>query len=172
MKEIWKDIKGYEGLYQVSNLGAVRSLPHDVVCKNKRILHFDGRTLSLSFCRGGYLAVVLCKEGSPKTFRVNRLVAESFVSNPQKKPHVDHIDGCRTNNYAGNLRWVTHAENMNNPNTKYKRAKTVLQIKDGVVINIYMSAADAKRVTSIKHVQSVCAGNRRSAGGYEWKYKE
>lgn len=171
MKEIWKDIEGYEGLYQASNLGRVRSLSHDVLCKDGSVKHFCGKVLSFVQTRGGYLSIFLCKDGCPKSYRVNRVVAKLFVPNPHNKPHVDHIDGCRTNNCATNLRWVTHTENMNNPNTKYKKAKTVFQIKDGVVINIYKSAVDARRATGIIHVQSVCAGDRRSAGGYVWKYK-
>lgn len=171
MKETWKDIKGYEGLYQVSNLGRVCSLPHEVLCRNKRVLHFDGKMLSLSQCRGGYLSVVLCKNGIPKTYRVNRLVANAFLPNKDNKPQVDHIDGCRVNNCAINLKWATSKENMNNPNTKYKRAKKVLQIKDGIILEAYMSITDAQKITGIKHIQSVCSGNRHTAGGYEWKYK-
>ena len=172
MKEIWKDIKRYEGLYQISNLGRVRSLSHYVLCKNNRTIHFCGKILSLSATRGGYLCVVLCKNGIPKTYRVNRLVAEEFVLNPKHRLIVDHIDGDRTNNYASNLRWVTHLENMNNPITKYKRAKTVLQIENNTIINIYPSVNEAKKITGICHIRSVCLKKRKTAGGYKWKFKE
>lgn len=103
--EIWKDVVGYEGLYQVSNLGRVCSLGsstnHKPPCIRK--LRKD---------KGGYLIVQLHKNKEVKTLKVHRLVAFSFIPNEYDKPHVNHIDGDKTNNVASNLEWCTHKENF------------------------------------------------------------
>lgn len=98
--EIWRWIRGYEGLYQVSNLGHVKSFQNgkEYMLKPKR-------------CKKGYMDVTLCKNGKHKTFRLNRLVALAFVDNPENKPEVDHINTDKTNNRADNLCWVTRVEN-------------------------------------------------------------
>ena len=105
--EIWKDVVGYEGLYQVSNMGRVKSLNYG-----------RERILKASDNGSGYLYVALCKKGKYKNFLVHRLVAMVFISNPENKPCIDHIDTNKRNNKVENLRWVTHEENMNNSLSK------------------------------------------------------
>ena len=105
--EIWKDVQGYEGLYQVSNLGRVKGLKRSKIRK-------------LCNDRGGYLCVSLKKQGKAKNFKVHRLVAVAFIPNPENKPEVDHINAIKTDNNINNLRWVTAKENMNNPLTKVR----------------------------------------------------
>lgn len=116
MEEIWKDIKGYEGLYQVSNKGRVKSL--DRYAKNNSKLQFrPERILKQNIQNAGRnkrCAVALCKDGIITRFRVHRLVAEAFIPNPDNKPFIDHIDTDSTNNVVENLRWVTAKENSNN----------------------------------------------------------
>ena len=113
--EIWKEIKGYEGLYEVSSEGRVRSLDRIVYDKLR------GCTKSLKgkvlVNRKGqhYYEVNLCKNGVRKQFYVHRLVAEHFISNPENKPEVDHINTDYFDNRVENLRFATHKENMNNP---------------------------------------------------------
>ena len=111
-EEIWKPIKDYEGLYEVSNLGRVKSLNYRGTRK-ERILKNTERS-------NGYLAIGLIKNGKTKMFRVHRLVAEAFIPNPENKPCVDHINTIRDDNRVENLRWVTYKENNNNPLTKKK----------------------------------------------------
>ena len=99
MNEIWRDVAGYEGLYQVSSLGRVRSF------------HKDGRVLKPG-SKEGYLFVNLYRKGNVKNCKIHRLVAAAFISNPLNKPEVNHIDGNPSNNHADNLEWATRAENQ------------------------------------------------------------
>lgn len=124
-EEVWKDIIGYEGLYQVSNFGNVKSLGNNFTRKE--------RLLKLSPQSKGYLTVVLQKNGKRKTTLVHRLVAEYFIPNLDKKLQVNHINGIKTDNRVENLEWVSHRENLDhaiknnltlkgeeNPNSKLK----------------------------------------------------
>lgn len=108
MEEIWKDIVGYEGLYQVSNLGRVKRLV-SVKCKTER---FIAITKDKKF---GYCRVMLCKNNKTKRFLIHRLLAEHFIPNPENKPCIDHINGDRSDNRIENLRWCTYKENNNFP---------------------------------------------------------
>lgn len=135
MEEIWKDIKGYEGFYQISNLGRVRGLDRivEMWAKRKGTLafirfHVKGKMLSANrivIGRGndkGYVKYRLTdKNKKVKQLFAHKLVAEAFIPNPENKPQVDHIDADSLNNKVSNLRWVTPSENNSNPLTKLKR---------------------------------------------------
>ena len=112
--EIWKDIDRYEGLYQVSNFGRVKSIGYG-----------KERVLKAGVNSRGYLNVVLFKDGKGKSFTVHRLVAIAFIPNPENKEQIDHIDTVRTNNRVSNLRWCTQEENQNNSLTKKRRSKSM-----------------------------------------------
>lgn len=105
MKEIWKDIQGYEGKYQVSNYGRVKSL----IGTNQKPRE---KILTPGVNPQGYLHVSLCVNRRMKGYRVHRLVAEEFIPNPENKKEVNHIDGDKKNNTVDNLEWVTPKENM------------------------------------------------------------
>lgn len=116
MTEVYRDIQGYEGLYQISNLGNVKSLNYNHTGKEK--------VLSCCVDKDGYLGVVLCKNCKPKHFRVHRLVAQAFIPNPENKQYVDHVNTVRSDNSVSNLQWVTIKENQNNELTKQKMSSS------------------------------------------------
>lgn len=126
MNEIWKPIPNYEGLYEISNLGRVKSLERTCkhcgprVHKHTRIV--KERMIKFTINHKGYYLVRLYKDGVQATFAVARLVAKIFIPNPDNKPQVDHIDNDKTNNRIDNLRWVTNHENMTNEITVARRS--------------------------------------------------
>ena len=109
MKEIWKDIEGYEGLYQISNYGNVKSL-NRMMQKRKCIETIKKPSLS----NKGYYRLPLYNDGKVKYFAIHRLVAQAFIPNLENKPTVDHIDRNRMNNNVSNLRWATYKEQRAN----------------------------------------------------------
>jgi hypothetical protein len=113
MQEIFKDIKGYEGLYQISNLVCVKSLERfaDVSNGGKRLVKQRILKTCMMGTNCGYVGVVLCKESKYKSFRIHRLIAIAFIPNPDNKPCVNHLDGNKLNNNIDNLEWCTHSEN-------------------------------------------------------------
>lgn len=115
--EVWKDIKGYEGLYQVSSEGRVRALPRQGFTKHGKRNHIHYLKPDVNYhhkgeYRVGYHRVTLCKDGIYKRYMVHRLVAQAFIPNPENKPYINHIDCDGTHNWIENLEWVTHSENM------------------------------------------------------------
>ena len=124
MEEIWKDISGYEGLYQVSNLGRIKSLERDYIAANGSVRHIYEHYLKQAVTKKGYLRVTLLNNGQRCTKQVHRLVAEAFLENPENKPQVDHISGNKQLNIVSNLRWTTNKENCSNPNTLCKNHYT------------------------------------------------
>lgn len=179
MDEIWKDIEGYEGDYQVSNLGRVKSLPKK--CWNGKGYWFkDGRILIPVKSKKGYLNV-WCRKN---IFKVHRLVANAFIPNPQNLPQVNHIDGDKTNNCVTNLEWVTDGENLLHAyrvlgrrqkiGKNHHNSRAVLQLKDGKIINSFDSLNEAARTTGAHHsgISMSCSGKIKKHKGYQWRYKE
>lgn len=128
--EIWKDCKHYEGLYQVSNYGRVKSLERDVVGKNGMIIHVKEKYMIQRDNGHGYLFVNLWKYNKGRHEYVHRLVAMAFIPNPENKPTVNHKDEDKQNNHVDNLEWMTYEEN-NNYGTHNERG-TETRRKNGV----------------------------------------
>ena len=169
MKEIWRDIKGYEGLYQISSYGRVKSLERTVW--NGKGYYKKSEKIRKGYDNGdGYLYVNLCKEGKRKQYRINRLVAMAFIPNPNNLPEVNHKDKIRTNNNIENLEWCTKQYNV-----EYSLAKAVIGINkvSGLILE-FPSQMEASRQTGTNqgHIWGCCNGRRKSAGGFLWFYAD
>jgi len=113
--EIWKDVVGYEGYYQISNLGRVKSLKKRVPFETygvRKLRTLPEKILKQHKNECGYMYVPLAKDTKKKKHKIHRLVAEAFLPNPEMKKCVNHKDGNKVNNCVSNLEWVTHSENM------------------------------------------------------------
>ena len=110
MQEIWKDIEGYEGLYQVSNLGKIKSIQYLNRVNNKS--YPRNKILKIIINEKGYLKVDLYKLKKKKRFRIHRLIAQAFIPNPNNFPEINHINGNKQDNSINNLEWCTHSYNM------------------------------------------------------------
>lgn len=114
--EIWKDIDNFKGMYEISNLGNVRSLARSVINKKGRLQYYPTKLLKFDVnkTKNGttYHRITLSKNHTTTRIFVHRLVAETFISNPEKKPYINHIDNNGSNNSVSNLEWCTHSENM------------------------------------------------------------
>lgn len=180
--EIWKPVRGYDGLYEVSNYGRVRN------ARTKRILkqQLDGK---------GYLRVGLCKNGIMKTHKVHRLVAETFIPNPNNLPQVNHKNEDKTDNFVwvnpdgtvdlekSNLEWCTRKYNLNYGN--YKEIQREIHLNEGgepvvqfsktgeLINDKWESMSEVERVLGINHtnISKCCQGKIKSIGGFVWKYK-
>lgn len=163
--EIWRDVAGFEGLYQVSNLGRVKSLKFG----KERILKPGTYNYGRKF-------VILCKNRDKLHKLVHRLVAQAFIPNPDKKPEVDHIDTNTSNNCVDNLRWVNHHENNQNPlsiihQRDAKRTK-MIPIYCYETDKIYESMIDVQRQLNVNagSVSRCCTGKYSQTGGYHFCY--
>lgn len=178
--EVWKDIKGYEGRYQVSDMGRVKSLERIITKKNGRKQTIRERILNPITDRGGYLRVNLCDgSGKGKNHFVHRLVCEAFHENPKNKPSVNHIDENKANNEASNLEWCTIAENLNHGTRNERIAKPLSKpvgqyTIDGNLIKVWQSTIEVERQFGFSHgfIGDTARGKYKTAYGYVWKYVE
>lgn len=183
--EEWRDIKGFEGCYQVSNFGRVKSLPRERRLGNN-IIVLPERFLSTSNCRG-YKRVVLINMYSKRNAQVHRLVAEAFIPNPENKPQVNHKDENPSNNHVDNLEWVTSKENINYGTSLKRRSiteryaqpscKRVYQYDlNGALVGEYFSLGEAERVTGFDRTGIFhCCKNGykyKTFKGYKWSYEK
>lgn len=172
-EEVWKDISGYEGLYQVSNLGRVKSLTREITNNGMSYL-INGKILKENKLANGYLKVCLSANGNSKLHYVHRLVAQAFIPNPNHYPMVNHKDEDKTNNLVENLEWCTAKYNNAYSDVWRSRRKKILQFsKNMLLINTYISQCEAERKTGINqaHISECCLGKRKTAGGYVWRFE-
>lgn len=179
-EEIWKPITGYEGLYEVSNKGRVKRLERDFVDSIGRKYHKKERILKSSTNSNGYLHVALSdSKGITRYLRVHRLVAESFIPNPDNKSQINHKDEVKTNNFVDNLEWMTAKENINygtrNERSAKAQSKSVTQYtKAGEIVKVWSSTHEAARQLGIRqgNISNVALGVNKTCGGFIWKYVE
>lgn len=184
--EVWKDIEGYEGYYQISNQGKVLSLNY--------CLRGYSALLTPKINKRGYAWVELRKNGTRKPMLIHRLVAQAFIENPNNYPLINHKDENPLNNNADNLEWCTHSYNVkyslalhperckrggyirHRKNGAYKCSKKVRQIdiSSGKIICEYNYLAEIKRVLGKNEysIRECCYGNRKTAYGYRWEFCE
>lgn len=195
-KEIWKPIKGYEGRYEVSNFGSVKSLDRIVDRLDNKgrpsYVTVKGRMLKPTLSvrnTGGYETVKLMIDNKGKTKKVHRLVAEAFIPNPNKYPEVNHKNEVKTNNHMSNLEWCTKEYN-NSYGTRYKRIhshpNSIIAMKEfgkpmrkkvkatclkTGVTKIYKSMLSAENDGfDSGHISKVCKGKRKQHKGFKWEY--
>ena len=194
--EIWKSVVGYEGYYEISNLGNVLSL--------ERVIEYEYKTKSGIIIKRsikkskklktrigdvGYYTTDFQVNNIKQTVCIHRLIAEAFIPNPENKPTVNHKDGIKTNIAISNLEWATYSENnqhavdnnlRQSPWTgkfgiEHPLSKPVIQFDKAYnKINEFTNAREAERITGIgyKHISDCCLGNRSTTGGYKWEYKK
>lgn len=173
IEEIWRPIKGYDGVYEISNLGHIRK----------------GTTMLSPWSQYGYSIVGLWKNGKCKKNRVHRLVAEAFIPNPNNLPSINHIDENKTNNIVSNLEWCSVGYNNSYGNRTQKMLSTY-KMKNtsncereveqhslsGELLAVYKSLSEASRITglSIGNLSSVCnkKSHRNTLGGYLWNFRK
>jgi len=173
-KRVWKPVVGYEGIYEVSDCGEVRSIPHAVnCCIGPRTI--PGKMLKQSKSKKtGYLSVCLSNGNKKKMALVHRLVAMAFIPNVNNHPQINHKDENKSNNTVENLEWCTSKYNNNygtikqriSAKNKISKCKPVSQILNGTVIDIFPSTISARHITDPGHIGACCNGKRKSAGGY------
>lgn len=188
MNEIWKDINGFEGFYQVNNYGTIRSIDRYVNHPKGGKKIARGKITNQYIGTHGYYIVVINKDGKTFTKTVHRLMAIAFLDNPENKREVNHKDGNKLNNNLSNLEWNTSSENRQHAfdNDLQKGSKHLLGKKGELCINSrpvykilsdgfrerYVSTTDAQLKTGVdRSMISKCAkGKMKLAGGFKWEY--
>lgn len=184
--EIWRDIKGYEGLYQVSNEGRVKSLERTWTCGeyNQIIRHYNEKLMKQVPIWNDYLRVCLCKNGNAKWHLVHRLVAEAFAPNPDNLPQVNHKDENKENNFVfinengsvdlgkSNLEWCTQEYNIKYGTRTERTSKPVEAIDDnGNVVYKFKSMREARRNGfADANILKCIKGEYEKSYGFKWRY--
>lgn len=185
MEEFWKQVKGYEELYEVSNYGRLKRLPYKNTNytkghKQTYSRSFNGGIIKGSVCRNGYRRVTLTKDGVNKYFHVHRLVAEAFIPNPDNLPFVNHIDEIRTNNRADNLEWCSCQYNNTYKNARKRFAEAYIKnhsypVKmftiSGEPVQTFPSIREAAKAVGVTSntIYRAITKERKTAAGYIWE---
>ena len=176
ISEVWRDVLGYEGLYQVSNLGRVKSLS-----RKAGYVFLREKIMKPTLGKNGYFSVILSFNMKTKRVYIHRLVAEAFVPNPNGYSYVNHKDECKTNNVSWNLEWCTHNYNLNygthnkrlSESKKDKHTKPILQLTtDGSVVKEWDSIKEAAKQNGLRpcNISAVLHGYQTTCGGFKWRF--
>lgn len=177
--ECWRWIPGFEGLYQVSTRGRVRSVDRWITYPDGSKRFFKGRILKPTLDKYGYLLVTLSRDGKKRPFKIHRLVAMAFIPNPENKPQVNHLDENPCNNVVENLSWASAKENLTWGTGIERRAASLskpvqaINPSTGEVVLEFPSIIEAERKGFNQgNIYSCCRGKRKTHKGYMWRYKE
>ena len=176
--EIWKDVAGYEGHYQVSNLGRVRGLDRFVPRKTGTVQKVHGRVLKPQKDKDGYLQVGLCKVNKKEKAKVHRIVAKAFVPNLNDLPEINHINEVKDDNRVNNLEWCTRKENINHGTRSEQASKTMGKPVVGTCLKtgeetFFRSMREASKFGfHPSAIKKVCIGEQEAHKGYSWEYVE
>lgn len=185
MQEIWKDIKGYEGLYQVSNFSRIKCIERIVPTKNQYGISSSRKIKSKilkpykrnSKRNDNHLVVCLYKNNKSKLFFIHRLIAEAFIPNPNNYPIINHIDGNPLNNKINNLEWSTiqmntqHAYNIGLAKPTKTRKINQYTLNDDF-IKSWDTIKEAEQSLNLHHIGDCCRKLRNRAGNYHWRYAD
>lgn len=174
MQEIWLDIEGYQHKYQVSNTGKVKALNYRRTGKEQIIAFKENK---------GYLEVALWKNGKRKIFLVHRLVAQTFIPNPENLPQVNHKDENKTNNIVANLEWMTSKENINYGTRNIRvgnklllsnngSARKVINLNTMKIFDTMLEASIFYNINNKSDISKCCKNKLKTCGGYKWMYYE
>jgi len=158
MEEEWRNVIGYEGLYEISNLGNIRSIDRNITNKNGVIQFFKGRDLKPTHQKDGYIKIKLWKDNKARTNALHRCVALAFINNPNNYEDVNHIDGNKANNTLDNLEWVTRSQNIKHAyNTKLRinkvgRESEQAKYSDTLVTSLIEEYLELKRTNNKKYL--------------------
>ena len=180
IEEIWKPVVGYEGIYEVSSLGRVKSCERTIIRKDGRKMNVRGKIMKPSIIRIGYEQIDLSKKDNAETVYVHRLVGKAFIENPYNKEQINHKNGVKTDNRVENLEWVTSQENMRHAFknglrdddllAKLRRKKVDQLTLEGHLIKTFDSIKDAIDFTGAQNISDVCRNVRNTSGGFKWRY--
>lgn len=190
INEIWKPVVGYEGLYECSNMGRVKSVDRYVPHRYKGEYQFiKGRIRKTKLNNGGYEMLSLFRDGKEKTCLVHRIIAEAFLPNPDNLPEVNHKDECKTSNIIwinedgsidynkSNLEWCDREYNLYYGTRRQRQAEkemvpVIQYTKDGMLIKKWDSMQSVMDDLGINrgNISNCCSGRCKSVGGYKWKY--
>lgn len=171
--EKWKDIKDFEGLYQVSNYGRVKSLKRYTNNQYNQYM-IDEKILTPTLSKYGYYRVHLCNKNKSRIIHVHRLVAQAFLDDYDEKLQVNHKDENKLNNYINNLEMCDSKYNCNYGTRNDKIRKSIIQLdENNNIIKIWESGSKIEAELGIKqsNIVAVCKGKRKTLRGFKWKYQ-